>query len=358
MFQASREHSTSNSPRPTASPSTFLWMFYVECWLLNVPTGSPREGEEIALHAGGVFGLLQFDVDLFQVTAHAGQHPAGAHRLEIFITDVVLAAGEVFDAVIAGEEFSEVEAININFVRGGHEAADRVTGQTHTGYGEAEAAHEQYIYEAEADGIAGAAIQHGVDEAVVRVVIIFHVPGEAEFAEDEFIHADEQAFFRIARGEPFPEFARHVIEQCAVSCGVDFRVLCLSEEQRAFFEIKLRFVLKAVSHEARVSGLAVEMLNDVFGVFTKCGVAAELAGLEPYLCVAAEGDELLFYGLIDHRVFVAEQLDERGDLGFREFGVLFFGGLGERRRLHILCALTRPHKGEANNSGRGGNVTR
>ena len=86
--------------------------------------GSSREGEQIALHARGVVGLLQFEIDLFQIAAHARQHAASGHGLEIFVANVVLAAGEVFDAIVASEKFSEVERINVNFVCGGHEAAD------------------------------------------------------------------------------------------------------------------------------------------------------------------------------------------------------------------------------------------
>ena len=182
------------------------------------------------MDAGGVFGLLQFEIDLFKIAAHARQHAASGHGLEIFVADVVLAAGEVFDAVVAGEKFSKVETININFFRGRHEAADGVAGQSYARYGEPKAAHEQHINETEADGIAGAAIQHGVDEAVVRVVIVFHVPRESEFAEDEFVHTDEESFFGIAGGEPFAEFTRHIVEQRAVSGGVDFGMLRLSEE--------------------------------------------------------------------------------------------------------------------------------
>ena len=39
MIQASKEHSTFNIELSTlsASPIAFLWMFNVECWLLNVP---------------------------------------------------------------------------------------------------------------------------------------------------------------------------------------------------------------------------------------------------------------------------------------------------------------------------------
>ena len=85
--------------------------------------------------------------------------------------------------------------------------------------------------------------------------------------------------------------------------------------------------MEAVSHEARVGHFAVEMLNDVLGVLAERGVAAELARLKPDLGVATEGNELLFDGLIDHRVFVAEQIDQRRDLGFREFRCLVFGRL-------------------------------
>ena len=68
--------------------------------------------------------------------------------MEIFIAYVVFAAGEVFDAIVSGEEFSEVEAIDIDFLRSRHESADGVAGQTYAGNGEAEAAHEQDIHEA------------------------------------------------------------------------------------------------------------------------------------------------------------------------------------------------------------------
>ena len=100
-------------------------------------------------------------------------------------------------------------------------------------------------------------------------------------------------------------------------------MLCLGEKQCAGFEVELGFFLKAVSHESCVGDLAIKVLDDLFGVLAERSIAAELARLEPHLGVATEGDELLFDGLIHHRVFVAEQLDERGDLGFGQRGFQF-----------------------------------
>src|SRR5581483_10041030 len=287
----------------------------------------PRQGDEVALEAGGFIGDFEVMINLVEVAADAHEHAARSHGGKIIILKFVVAVEEVLDAVGLGPEFAAVEDVDVILLGGALVTADEMAGQPDAGDGQAEAAREEQVGQAEIDGIAGAAVNDTVQVAVLGIVIVLLVAFEAEVLEEIIVESAENLVGVAVKIETLAEFTGVAVEEGLVGLDVDVWILRLREQPGGFLEVQVLALLEAEGEKPVVSRPAGEILDDFLGTPAEGGIGAERVRPQPVDGVLAAGKNLVADDLVDGGVFVAEEIDEGGLLAFREWlGTLGGGG--------------------------------
>ena len=224
--------------------------------------------------------------------------------------------GEVLNAIRLGEELSAVEGVKEDLRGGGLVAADEVPGQADAGDGKPQPPRQQDIEQAEVDGVAGPPVQDTVQVAVFRVVVVFFVAGEAEFAEEVLVDGGQDCLRFGAGIQPAAEFVGVAVEHRLVGFDVDERVLGLREQPGALFEVEFLAVAEAEGEEMVVGGLAVEVEDDLPGAAAQRGVVAHGVRPQPFGGRRAAGEKLLPHRPVDGRVLVRQQTEQGAAAAF------------------------------------------
>src|SRR2546423_1186992 len=140
----------------------------------------PCQRHQIPLNSSGLFGALHLQVNLVEIAAGAQEHAARAHGCEAIFFQSVITLDEVLNAIGFGHEAAAVEGIDEDLGRGGLKAADEMPRQADASEGQAQTFGEQQIQQAQGNRVAGAAIQHAIQKAVIGIVVVLFVAAETE----------------------------------------------------------------------------------------------------------------------------------------------------------------------------------
>lgn len=283
-----------------------------------LPPGLPGEGDEVALEAGGLFREFQLAVDLVEVAADTHEDAASADGGEEFVLQAVVAAHQILDAIGFGEEFAVVKGVDVYLAGCGLVAADEMARQTDSDHRQLEAAGEQEVEEREVDGIAFAAVDDAVKIAVLRVVVVFLVAGEAEFVEEVVVDRGEDFLAGFGGVDSFAKFDGEIVEQRAIGFDVDVRILREAEEPNTFFDVEFLAVLEAKSQEPSVGFLAIKVPDDFPRAAAQERVAAQTMRAKPFTGFFAKGQDFVADGAVNGGVVIAEEVDESFSLAFRK----------------------------------------
>ena len=116
-----------------------------------------------------------------------------------------------------------------------------MTGKGHAHERQAETASDFHVDDGQGDGNAALAVQHLVQVAVARVVVIFHVAGEALLHEQELVEGYQGIFEPGLRRQALLHAGGELINLAQVGLDVQAGVFLDRDEQRRFRQVQLLF---------------------------------------------------------------------------------------------------------------------
>src|SRR5262245_12066834 len=101
---------------------------------------------------------------------------------------------QVFHAISFGQQLSLIKSIDVNLRRRGLIAYQKMSWHSYPSNRKVQPACNQEIDQAKGDGISCPAIQHAIQVAIVRLVVILFVAMKLELAEKVLIDRGQQSF--------------------------------------------------------------------------------------------------------------------------------------------------------------------
>src|SRR6266480_6372375 len=185
------------------------------------PNRSFGQSDDVALQSRGFIGELQVEINLVQVGTHAQQNPAGCGRRQQSLLKTVTGLNEVFHAVVFGKQFAAVESVDIQLIGRALEAAEEMAGHPDPGHGQVQTPGQKKIDHAETDRVARAPVDHPVQVAVFRFVVILLVAAETEFRKKILIDRGQDLIGLRAEINPLPQIAGVTVKQRLVRWDVN-----------------------------------------------------------------------------------------------------------------------------------------
>ena len=110
---------------------------------------------------------------------------------------------------------------------------------------------------------------------------------------------------------------RITIEQRLIGLHIDFGKLCLGQQPRGGFQVKLLAVVQAETEKTVVAHLLVDVPDDFLDAPAQQRIVAQGIRPQPFTRGAAFGQNLPAHRLINLRVLVTQKIKQRGVAAFR-----------------------------------------
>ena len=110
-----------------------------------------------------------------QIAAHAKENTARAGGCQEVFMKFVTSLLKVLHAIGLGEHAPSIEGVNIQFLSWILVTAEKVARQTDASDGQSQAPAHREVNHAQRNGVAGAPINHAVEKAVIRIIIVLLV---------------------------------------------------------------------------------------------------------------------------------------------------------------------------------------
>src|SRR5688572_13023748 len=124
-------------------------------------------------------------------------------------------------AVGFGQLAATIEWINEDLPGARLVTAEEMPGQSDADDRQAQTARDQDIEETEINGIARAPVEHAVEVAVLRIVILAFVALESQFGEEIIAHRAGYLAGSLAGRQPLAQFPGETVQQGLIRLHVD-----------------------------------------------------------------------------------------------------------------------------------------
>src|SRR5512133_547827 len=140
---------------------------------------------------------------------------------------------QVLHAVAFGQKFSPIEGVDVDLARGRLKANEEMPWHANARDGQTQAPGYKQINQAKADRITRAPIDHPVQVAVVRIVIVDFVAREPQVVEQIVVDRGENALRCRAEVDALTQVTGVAVEERLVGSHIDVRVLGSGEQPGA-----------------------------------------------------------------------------------------------------------------------------
>jgi hypothetical protein len=224
-----------------------------------------------------------------------------------------------FDAIRLDQHAPSVERINVNLGAAGLEPAQKMSRQADAGHRQPQPPGQQQIEQAQADGVADAAIEHASEVAVFRVVEILLVACELQFAKKIIIDDADDLIDRAVQVQALAQLAGIIVQQSGIGLQIRLRILRAAKQQHALLKVKVFALIEAERQELRVGFLAGKVIHDFAGAPAQNGIAAQCVLAHPIGTGRAVGEDGRAHRAIHLCVVVRQQADQSFAMPFLQF---------------------------------------
>jgi len=195
-----------------------------------------------------------------------------------------------------------------------------------------QAASDEKINRAKADGIAAALIDDVVEVAIGRIIAETVVAFETQFFEQVKVNGLKNLLGAGGHIDALAQTVGPLIVEGLIRVKVDVRVLSARQQTGPLLQVEFLAISQAKREKRFVIVLTGKMGNDLEGAAAQNGVGAQEMGLEPFGGVLSVGEELIANGAVNGRVIIREERNKGISLFFRElYGPFLIG----ETRLHF-----------------------
>lgn len=279
-----------------------------------------RQGNEIVLEAIDFGVLAELGVSLKQVCTAAQQDASGGNRAEVAFVKPMPYLQHVPHALGFSQEFAGIEGVDVNFIPHGLESTEKMSRKRDSHHGQSQPPGNEQIDKAHAQRVASSAVQDAIQIAVLRVKKAQLVPRKSQFLVEMKIDDVEYIFCRAIEVQTQPQFGDNRIEQRGVAVQIDLRVLGFAEQQTASLQIELFAVIEAEGKKFPVRSGATKVFDNPASPTAQDRVIADGAALNPFAGDRPVGNQLLPNYLINSRIIIRQQADERLFLALSRLG--------------------------------------